>query len=245
MMQPRQNFGKACRLFAGGQGRSVYHHHRDVQATRGDQFGTRARPAGVFGNNTGDTVRAHQRQIIFGGKGATVNHRKMVGERQRRAGRINQTQQIEVLRVWRELIQMHTANGQHDPLARYVQCGNSGRNVGDIEPVIALFGLPRRARQCDQRDIRGVARVHGIAAHLGGERMRRIDQMSDVVIVDILDQAVNTAKSPDALRQRVAGRARHTARQRNGARLSRFAQGFAQGCCLGCAAKDQGVGAHG
>lgn len=245
MMQPRQDFGNINRLFAGGKIRPVYHHNWDVQSACRQQFGASAVATGVFGNDTADAVCAHQRQIILSRKRPTINHRNMVGEGQRHAWRINEAQQIEVLRVWRKLAQVHTPHGQHDAFVGYIQGGNRGRDIRHIDPVVALLDLPRRARKGDQRDVHRLARLNRIAAHLGGKGMGGIDQMRYGIVTDILDQALDTAETANALWQRVAGRARNTARQRNSARLSRLAERFAQGGRLGCTAKDQGVWAHG
>lgn len=245
MIDPVQNRSHIMGLVAAGQCGSIDHDYRDSKGTGGQQLGLRAGTTRVFGNGTGDAVTAHQRKITLGGKGAAIQHDLMIGKGQRPVGRINQAQQIEMLRVGREFSQMHPPDGQKDTLRRPVQRGNGTFDVGHVGPVVLCGCLPRRAGQRDQRCAGLRAGDNGVVAHLRGKGMRRVNHVGDAVIVDVPRQPFSAAKPARALRQRLADWSRNTARQRYGAGQPHAVHRVAQGCGLGRAAQDQGVDVHG
>lgn len=245
MIDPVQNRSHIMGLGAVWQCGSVDHDHGNSKGTGRQQLGLRAGPAGVLRDTAGDTVAAHQRQIAIGGEWPAIQHDLMIGKRQWPIGRINQAQQIEMLRIGREFGQMHPADGQKDTLGRPVQCGNGTFDVGHMGPVVLRGGLPRRAGQRDQRRAGLLGGDNRVVAHLRGKGMRRVNHMGDVVIVDIARQPFGPAKPARALRQRLTDRSGHTACQRHGAGQPDAVHRVAQGCGLGRAAQDQGIDVHG
>lgn len=245
MIDPVQNRSHIMGFVAAGQCGSVDHDHRDSKGTGGQQLGLRAGTTRVFGNGTGDAVTAHQRKITLGGERAAIQHDLMIGKGQRSVGRIDQAQQIEMLRVRHKFSQMHPADGQKDTLGRAVQRGNGTIDVGHMGPVVLCGCLPRRAGQCDQRCAGLRAGDNGIVAHLRGKGMRRVNHVGDAVVANVTGQAIGPAKPARALRQRLADWSRNTACQRYGTGQPGAVHCVAQGCGLGRAAKDQGVDVHG
>jgi len=245
MIDPVQNRSHVMGLGAAGQCGSVDHDHRDSKGTGGQQLGLRAGSARVFGDTTRDPVVAHQRQIAIGGEWPAIQHDLMIGKRQRSIGRINQAQQIEMLRVGREFGQMHPADGQKNTLGRAVQRGNGPGDVGHMGPVVLRGGLPRRAGQRDQRRAGLLGGDNGVVAHLRGKGMGRVNHMGDVMVADIARQPIDPAKPARALRQRLADRSGYTTCQRYGSGQPNAVHCVAQGCGFGRAAQDQGIDVHG
>jgi len=245
MTQPLQNRGHVENLLTRGQGGSVDHHNRQTQFARGKQLGLRARATGVFGNDTGDPMGAHQLQVSLNGERPAVCYHDVICEGQGGAWRIDEAQQVKVLRIRCEFLKVHTPDSQHDPFTRHIQRRDSRGYVGHIYPVVALLSTPRCARKRYQRILGRLARLNRIQAHLGGKGVRGVDQMCDLVVNDISGKAFGTVKAADALGKRMPDWACDTARQRKRALKSRIIQRLTQQSGLGCAAKDQGVWAHG
>ena len=186
----------------------------------------------------------HQGQVVRHREGAARLHDSVVGKGQHAVRRINQPQQVEMLRMGGKVVQMHPTNRQHDPCSGTLQRAHGTRDVRHMGPAVAALRLPRRARQRDQRHARLGAGRHGIAAHLCGERMGGVDDMRDAMRAHICDQPCNTTKSPHTLGQRLLHGLFNAARVGNHTTNRIVTQGPAQRGRFGRAAKNKKVGAH-
>ena len=200
MTQPVHHLGDGGKAWSFGQGRSAYHDDRQAERAGGSQFGIRARPTGILGNDDINVVICQQSKIVVEPEGSARNHDGRL--RQQGFGRwIDKPQQIVVLRRGFEQMQVLTADRQKD-----VHGGGRQRlhrvinSLHDV-PHVTLFRLPRRAFQRGKGQGQGLASHGGVMTHLRGKGVGGVDDMGDVLVAQIADQARNAAKTADPLGQ--------------------------------------------
>lgn len=203
MIEPVDNVFDIVGLAAWRHIRSLDHDHLKTEAARGGDLGKCTRTAGIFRNNDLRSVFGHERDIVLDREGAAVDHHRMAWQRRRRAGRIDETQQIVVLRLTREVRDVHPADGQKDPGSRTVQGSDGCRNVGNAGPAVAFAGGPGRAGQGDQRELRGRTGRHGVPAHILRKRVRGVHDMGYVRRAQIVPKAVESSEATDTRWQRL------------------------------------------
>jgi len=196
----------AFRALSLGQCRPGDHDDGKAELTRGFDLGKRAGASRVAGDDPFDIPRTHQIEIAGEGEGAARNNDAGVGHRQRSIRSIGKSQSVGVLRPCGERREMPTANGEKYAGALFGKCCGRGRHVLDLDPAVVRRSLPRRALKCDQRGSRRCAGGDRVVAHLDRKRMRRIDNMRDLMSPDIVDQAAGAAEAADAGRQRLSRR---------------------------------------
>ena len=244
MTHPRHNIRHAVSLCARRDCGTVDHDDRQAKSACRLDFGIGTRAACILGHNQIDAMRFHQCAIIGQRERATRHQHVMIWKRRRIAGRIDQPQQIEMLRIGRERVQMHAPNSQHHARRRTIKGTNRPFDVGHMDPVIAGLRAPRRAGQRDQGDVCMRTGRNGIAAHLRRKRMGGVHDMGHTVAHDIVAQTVDPAKPANALGQWLAPGALYTACETDDTCQSSRSHRAAQRCGLGRAPKDQKVDLH-
>lgn len=244
MIQPLQHLRYAVRFAPGGDHRPLHHHDRQAEQACGVQLGLGAGSAGILGDHDIHFVLAHQRGVCVHVKRATRDDDGMPWQGRWAGRRIDQPQDVVVLRLGCKLRKVHAAQRQHDGLRRPLQRSHCGTDVGHRMPAVAGVWMPRRTRQRQQ----GYAHVgccgNGIAAHLRGKWMGGIDQMGDGMYVQIPDQPRHAAKAADAHGDGLWLGLRHTPRIRQNRNVAPFGQGMGQRAGFKGAAEDKDV-AHG
>lgn len=197
MTQPCQHLRDRGHDATRRQGWSVDHNNRHAQRAGGVEFGRSPRAACVFGDDMGDFVAAQQGGIACDIKGAARDNDG--GIRQGLAcGRIDQPQQVMVLRLGGEGIKGLLSNRQEYPRRRVGQGGNRACDIRHMDPVIAAGDLPRRALQGQQLHTAGKAGINRVPAHLRGKGVGCIDNMGDTVGAQVIAQTRHAAKTADA-----------------------------------------------
>ena len=151
---------------------------------------------------------AQQRKVAVDRERSTRQHDLGVRQRQRRLGRIDQAQQIEVLRPCRERVEMLPPNGEKNSRRVIRQRSSRALDISDMLPFVAGRCLPRLAQISNQRRGRFCAGRHGVAADLARERMRGVDHMGHTFLPDIFGEPVDAAKAADPRRQGLRNRRR-------------------------------------
>lgn len=212
MIEPVQDIVKPR---AGGARRHFWpvdHHHRKPKRPRCVKLCPRPTAARVFGDHEVNAMRPHQRLIFSGGKRPARSDHLYVRKGQRRLGRINQTDQVMMLRSFGEIRQILLADGQKNAPGFGRQGIDRPGDIRDPLPGIVRPGLPRRAFERRQRDLGPGAGQHRIGAHLRGKRVCGVDHRCDVLGTQIVQQSLAAAKTTNprrqGLRHRVCGPAR-------------------------------------
>lgn len=223
------------------QGWAVDQHDRQAKRTGGDQLCLRPGAAGVLGNDPGDTMAAQKGCIPRHVEGATgdLDHGARQGKRPPR--RIDEAQKVVMLRLVRESRQMLPPDGEEDPLRRAGKLRGGGGKIGNMGPAVTLPGLPGRAFERQKRRSRCGAGGDGIAAHLRGKRVGRVDHPADPLRPQPVRQPLRPAEAADADRQGLGARALHPPGIGEDAGQPRFCHGDGEARGLGRAAKDEGL----
>lgn len=113
----------------------VDQHDRQTQLPRGIELGARALAACVLGHDPLDLVTAQKLQILGQREGAAGGDRLRPGQGQR-IGRIDEAQQVVMLRPAREGREMQAPDGEEDPRGRLGQRLGGGLDRGDADPAV-------------------------------------------------------------------------------------------------------------
>ena len=241
MIDPAQHVGDVMDFRSLGQVRTVDHQDGQPQHARGGQLGLGTTSAGILADDQIDRLCAQQRCVGFHGEGTAIDDDVVVRQRDVFPRRIDEAQQIVVLRLSGEGIDMHPPQRQHHPPRR---AGERGDGTGDVRnplPAITRLRVPRGAGQREMRDADLRGGGDRVGAYLCGERVRGIHQMRDIGVAQIGYEAFDPAEAANPNRHWLRLRVRDPARiaQRGGKRALRQRGGERAG--FGGAAEDQDV----
>ncbi len=198
MTQPVQHLGHTAKGWALWQRRPRHHDHPQTQGPGGGQLGLGTAAAGVLGHNDVDPVTLQEGEIACDVKRTARDHRGAVWQ-QGRGGRVDQAQQVMVLRRGGKDI---------DILPAYRQ-KNAGGHVGQgLRGIVKALHLgptrlnrPGWTQQRYEGHVQGVAGGGNVVADLRGKRVGGVNHMGDLFIAQPGGQAKDATKAADALRQ--------------------------------------------
>lgn len=197
-MQPIHHLGDVSDCFTRGNRWPVDHDDGQAEGAGGSDFGDSTLAAGILGDKDLCAMIAHQIAVACKGEGAARNDDARLRQGQWIGGRIDETQQVMVLRLAGEGLQMLAADREEDAAwGRAKGCGGGGE-VWCMGPVVTIGGRPGRAFEGNQGQAHAGAGGDGMGAHLRGERVGRIDDMGDVFHRQIGHQPCDAAKAAQA-----------------------------------------------
>lgn len=175
----------------------AHHHHRQRQLARGLDFCRRGIATGVLGHHDLDAVFC-QHGIVGGAAKRPAGHDQLrVGKRQRRPRRIDQPDQITVLRMRGENIETLPPDAEKHPARRRAERFGRSLQIIDLDPAIAGRAPPGLALQRQQRQAGQGASSDRVGTHLRGERMRGVDNAGDLFGAKIVDEAIDAAETAE------------------------------------------------
>ena len=203
MIQPGHDLSQGARhLPRSLPCRPLDQNHRQTQGTGRIQFCPPAASASILGDQMRNAMHLHQCAIPGLVKWPARDYSFRIGQGQA-SHRINQPQQVMVLRLCGKGRQMLPADGQKDPDGCVGQSRNRAGDVLHNMPVIARFRHPCRTLEPDQRHACCYTGQGRIPTHLGCERMGRIDHVADILCPQIGRQPLCSAKAAHAHRDRL------------------------------------------
>lgn len=244
-MKQQEDFCRIRDCFCLGQAGPVNQPDGQAQLSRRVEFRPRTTAACVFGDDEPASMAAQQGEIMGKVERAARDFQRYIRQGQRGFGRINEAQQIIVLRPAGKITQMQATNGEKDAPRGAAQTCRGGGEVWKAGPVIARTGLPGRAHQAKERRSRCPRGLMRVAADLCGKGMRGVDQMCNAVLLQIQGKAPGTAKAARPDRDRLSCRVPRSAGIGQGCRDSGLSHQACQLTCLGGSAQDQEVRCHG
>ena len=206
MTKEGQNFADIARNLPPRQARSLDHHHGKAERARGIKLGARSFSAGVLGDDDVDPAAGQKRGVCRHIKWSAGDHNLGIGQWKCFDGRVDKPQQIVVLRFCREGPESLAPDRKEDAARRVWQRGNRPGKITDHGPSVAGARCPRRALERAKPYLRLLAGRDRIAAHHGGERVGRIDDMGDFFGAKIAHKAVDAVKAADTGRKRLRKR---------------------------------------
>jgi hypothetical protein len=238
--KPAQNLFDRFDRFPRGNERPANHHHRQREIPRRFDLGRGGTSAGIpCDNNVGMKILQHG-PITRAVERPSRHDHLCIGQRQWIARRINQPDQVSMLRICRESLQMLPADAEEYTTRRATESFRRCRDIIDLDPAVARRALPGWPFQRQQRHCGSLASLDGVRAHLRGERMGRIDDTVDILGTKVVHQAGHAAKAADApdnrRRPRISGAA-GIGQYRIDTRIIR--QSRRQPVCIGRTTEDQ------
>lgn len=244
MIDPCQHIADVMDGLRLWQGWPVDHEDGQAERPRRIDLRTRACASSIFGDDQVYAVGAHQGEITLQREGAAIHGQVMTRQRGRRIWRIDEAQQIMMLRLGGEGFDMHAPERQHDAPGRPVERADSARNVRDMGPAVALPRLPFRTIEDQMSDLRLLRSRNGVGADRRGEGVGRVDQVGEPLRLQEYRQSSSAAKAAYAHRQRLRARVAGASGIAQHGALTALGKGLGEGARFGRAAKDQDV-AHG
>lgn len=201
-LDPGDRVVHAVDLLPLRQAGAVDHEDRNIKPARGLQLGPRAGAAGVLGNDQPNPVFQQQGAISLHVKRAFGNDNVVMWQGRRTARRVDQPQQVVVLRLLGKARNFFPTNGQKDPLRVGIECGDRAFHVRRVNPGVAGMGLPRRPGEREQRSREARRRKDRVLAHRFREGMGRVDDMRHPRLSDIVGQPIGPAEPANPCRDR-------------------------------------------
>ena len=244
MIDPRQHIGDVMNGLRLWQGWPVDDEDGQAERSRRVDLGAGALPSGIFGDDQINGVIAHQGKVSVQRERAAIHQQMVAGQCGWHVWRIDEAQQIMMLRLRGEGFDMHAPECEHDAAGRAVERSHRAGDVRHTGPAITLPRHPFRTGEHQVRDVRGARSGSGIGADRRSKGMGRVNEVSKSSRLQERGQPFSAAKAADTHRHRLgtgiagpSGIAQHRP-------LAAFGQSFRQLARLGGAAQDQDV-AHG
>lgn len=200
MIQPDEHILGTVYFCPLGHGGPVYHQYRHTQSPRGNELGFGAFAARILAYHQIDAMRLHQGRISFGGEWPAIDDQTVPGQAGEAARRVDEAQQVMMLRLGGKGFHMHSSQSQHDAAGRSAQRGHCAVQVGGADPAVASDRSPCGASEGEMRDTGRSGRLDRMRAHRCGKGMGRVHQMRDAMGVQILDQSGRSAEAADTHR---------------------------------------------
>lgn len=242
-MKPSENLSHGFDLGPVRHKGPVNQDHRQVQRTGGVQLGAGARSSSVFGDDMGDVVGSQQSKVALKAEGAARYDRAGLWQRQT-CGRIDKAQKVMMLGFYGEYLKVLATDGEEDFGGVIGQRLNGAYHIRDRLPAVAEAGLPRLTLQGQKGQAGDFGGFDGVGAHLRGEGVGGVDQVSDVFGAQVGDEALDAAEATDALGQGLLHRAFRSSGIGEDARNTLISQGFGKHRGFGGAAEQKDTG-HG
>lgn len=174
------------------------HHDLDAQRPRCRDFSIGCAAATVLADDDIDAVFDQKGVFVRLVEWPGCQDVLAIGHRERRIDGIDAAHQIEVLRRAAELVGLLSADGEKDAPWRRAQRSDGRFDIGDRNPVVTVLPRPIRTAEREDRHTGESRGIGSIGGNLVGERMRRIDDQRNILLSDIVCEAVRAAKTTDA-----------------------------------------------
>ena len=198
MTEPVQHLCDAFNFFPRRNKGTTHHHDRQSEIARSLDLGISGVAAGVPGNDDVDAM-LHQHRAVAGEIERPARHDHLrILHRQRRARRIDQPDQIEMLRMRGEKLEMLPPDAEKYPTRCRTQGVSRRGDVVNFDPAIGRRALPGCTLKRQQRHSGQSTGRNRVRAHLRCEWMGGIDHARDFLCADIIDQTIDAAKTADA-----------------------------------------------
>lgn len=176
---------------------------------------------GILCENARNAVLAEKRHIVVRPEWTTRRDDRRVRKLGRRIGRINDANDVAMLRLRTKRQDGGTSERRED-IRRSIRKGSNGLfDVVVLAPPIAAGLFPRRPLDSKQRDGGHTASGDGVCADLRRERMRRVDDEIDALAFEINGQPIRAAETADADRERTGSGIARSSSQRQRCRYAR------------------------
>ena len=244
MIEPVDSFGDGGHGRAIGYRRPLEHENRNTERAGRRDFAICGAATAVLGHNGVDGIRSEQ--CLIGGlvertAGENVGCMRYI---ERRVHRINTSNEVVMLRGFTEGAQLLASNREENPPRGTAKCAYGTLGVHNINPKVAIYRLPRRSAQRQNRSTGLPGRQRRVAADRVRVRVRGVYQKVNAVSLQIRRKTFCAPKSTDSYGNSLRCRGRGATRQRN--RCGKWQCGQCRGelTGLGGSSQDQDIRLH-
>ena len=241
MTEPGHHIFRKVDFHPVRHGGALDHQHRQAELAGCRQLGCSARAARILAYDEINGVVLHQAAISLDGEGAAVDHQAVMRQGRRLSRRIDEPQEVMVLRLRGEGLHMHPPQRQHDApgwASKHIDCRV---NVAGAKPAIAGNRHPGGPGQHDMRNACNPGGFDRMGTHLGGKGVGRIHEVRDVVVPQVIDQASNPAEATDTGLDRLGLRRLRSAGIAERGLNAFFCEQARQRACLRRAAQEENI----
>ncbi len=200
---------------AGGL-RALDHDHLDTQLPRSLDLRIGGIATAVLGDNRIDTVFPQHRQFVFQAERTLGVDIGNIRRCQNRLDRIDAAHPIMMNGRGIGLVSLLSADRQEDAARRRTERRNRLGNASHRAPAIAVDWQPGGSTEREGGNAAATGGVNGIGGNAGGERMGRVDQQIDGLILQVAGETLGTAEAAGANGNRLRSRIGGSPRQRQG-----------------------------
>lgn len=172
----------------------------EAENARGDDLAIGGVAAGILADDDIDAVLPQQFHFRLDGEGAAGQQVVDAPCFHRWIDRIDTAHEIVVMRRGVEGFCLLPADREEDAARFRTQCGSGFFDRGPADPVVAIRLLPAAPFQPQQRNARRSTRRAGIGRNLPGERVGRIDDEIDFILIQIGRKPRHAAETAHAHR---------------------------------------------
>lgn len=198
---------------AGGM-RALDHDHLDTQLPRRLDLRIGGIAATVLGDDHIDSVLQQHRQFVFEMERTLGVDIGNVRHRQHRLDRIDAAHPIMMDGRGIGMMSLLPADRQEDAASGKAERGNRLGNAVHRTPAIALNRKPSWPTECESGNATAAGGVDGVGGNARRERMGRVDQQIDPLILQIAGEPLSAPEATGANGNRLRSRIGGSARQR-------------------------------
>lgn len=180
-----------------GQRGAGYQDHRQRHPPRSFDLGVGRWGAGVLAHDELYSLTLEERTLGVDLERAALSEHARAGQVGNK--RVYGSDQVVVSRSRVEGGELEPTNAeQYAPRPCAERSGGCG-HARHVNPEVTRPLSPSRAFEAHQRHLRDAGRSFRVRRHLRGERVRGVDQCLAAIALEVLDQALDTAKTSDAV----------------------------------------------
>ena len=200
--EQRKRLVNCCNSGARWNVRPRNHVNREAERTRRFDFRHRCRAASVFCKNRFDAMVHEQRDVIARSEWSTRCDDRRMRHGQRRNQRVNDANDVVVLRREAKRVERQTSETGKDVCRLSWERGNRIFNAGIVLPAVARLRFPLTPLERNQRHASPLGGRNGISTDLSCKRMRRVEKHADPLVAQISGESIDSAKAAAASRNR-------------------------------------------
>lgn len=198
---------------AGGM-RALDHDHLDTQLPRSLDLRIGGIAAAVLGDHHIDPVFPQHRQFVFQTERTLGLDIGDIRRRQYRLDRIDAAHPIMMDGRGIGMVSLLPADRQEDADRGRAERGNRLGNTARRAPAIALDRKPSWPAECESGNAASADSFRGIGGNAGSERMGRIDQQIDGLVLQVAGETLGATEATGTNGNRLWSRICGSARQR-------------------------------
>jgi len=184
------------------------HHDGKSKRARGFDLGNRGAAARILRENHLDAALVKQANIVLPCERPACLDYDDIGQIERCCWRVDQPDDVGMLRRGLKLSKSEAADGAEDRARFWAERGNRRSHIRNEGPVVPWLPFPGGPFDGEKRRPGDRSGRDGVAAHLGGKGMGRVDEHIDALVPQITCKPCGSAKAASSDANGLSARSR-------------------------------------